>query len=459
MKIASSSSPVISQYIADQSIFPSVEQSSGGVHDFSQARINPAIGHDDTGSCPAKYVTIPASNIGACVDFRLKNPGADIQLAVVEVIMGNIFALTGLSAPGMHLVNNCADLMATGSIPTDDKNKVYIASEYQASYQDLGKFLLSKKAETIIDETDLPVLRKYVEEVKEINSQLNDIRARHGDWWKTDDPAIVASYQSADQRRFELLEALNHLLPEKLRQEQEKHYLASVFIDNWDHLNFGMDNFGYCELNGQLCGMTVDFGSSGPLAFQGEAKRVGYKTAVGQRPPIFFKLPSVFMEADAEFAGRLSPSLTGIASLPYGHQSESSVEHLVRIETDRADSGLRGAESMLSTALEVAYRIKMIPDSAIEQVVEQNWIEPDDTSWSQKDGGLLTTKEEMITIMKSRKKDFVEHYGIEALERWEEKPDNKIIAAQARMEVSMALKAQSIPSDNVFPLQARSGSL
>jgi len=420
------------------------------VLDFSAAREDLHITGKASGSRPAKYVYLPAqaSNSGDGTDaiYRLKNAGYSNFHAAMEVTMAKLFKLTGLACPSMHLVKGCDALM--GDCPSEDP-RWYVAARFDRDFIDLGPFLLSQSAEHAIAQNDPKWKNNYEEQKRIYLSALaaqKNIEAQHGAWWQFTDRQVIACYRQADERRFSALEALNRMLPRHLQIAQEKHYLASLFIGNWDHLNCFMENFGYTagKNQGDRIGETVDFGSSGPLGFQGQAKHAGHRTAIAQRPEALFPLPPIFSEENRTFSafpGAMPPSLTGIAELPYGYQSRTTVQGLINAETDSWDAhSLRDERS--AAAREIAYRIHLIPDDVIASVIVSQWTDPPDD--------FSLTQRQMIDAILERKASIVEKFGQGRLSEWEAQCQAQ--AANARNEVSNALSELGFPAGTVTSL-------
>lgn len=416
------------------------------VRDFSQARENQHIKGIAAGSCPAKYVSLPAHGNNDDI-YRLKDVGHGNFHAVMEVLTAKIFRLTGLGCPVIELANGCNTLMRENAV--DDPKSLFVASRRDVSFVDLGVFLLSAGGEREIVGSRVDQKSNYALQKERHSAALSvqkNIEQQHGHWWALTDPGIVADYQAADTQRFSALEALNSMLPAPLLREQEKHYLASLFIGNWDHLNCFMENFGYAESNGGLVGKTVDFGASGPLGFQGKAKENSHQLAMMQRPAALFSAPEMFREEGRTFSlfGDAMPaSLTGIAELPYGYQSKTSVLELIKAETEGEGTLLETSTDVrLSTAIEMAYRIHLIPEDVIESIIASHWTEaPAD---------FAVTREQIADILKARKESIVSRIGQARLGKWEVQNQEK--AAHARSEIAEALGGLGFSERTINPL-------
>lgn len=292
---------------------------------------------------------------------------ADGASSAMEVAFGKLFQLTGLLAPDTELVGTVDGLQSAD---------LHVGSRYEPHFQDLGDFLLSDAAVNAVaadDPLSLPAyeaLRTRHANAVAANSAL---LGRAGvEWWALG-AADAAAHAANDQDRFNALDAMNRLLPGPLRSEQVRHFIAARWLDDWDHLNYRMENFGYTQRDGHWVGMSLDFGSCGPLGFRDPQtgamlpKRLSRQVAVAQRPPSLFPIPERFAANTAGFdAMQADPgALHDTTCWPYGFQSES-IAALFRPPA----AAHPGAADTLA---EMAYRLALLPPAAIEDVIARYW--------------------------------------------------------------------------------------
>lgn len=318
------------------------------------------------GSRPAALVSIEGA------DWRVKETG-DSGLSAMEASLSRVFQLTGLAAPDARVV------AADASLPGDSQR---FASRYEPSFKDLGSFLATPAAEALAAAGDEGARMRYAQLRSDHAAAVSACaavlqRAGVAHFWQVQDAGLQAEHAAADRQRFDALEAMNRLLPTAVRSDQLRHFIASRWLGNWDHLNFRMENFGYAERDGQPVPMTVDFGSCGPLGFATlDARRVMLpKQASGdiamlQRPASLFPIPDAFVENAAEFdamgadPGRLHDTL----GWPYGFQSESVAE-LMRAPAI-PDPAIADAMA------EMGYRLALVPAMTVHAVIGAGWQVP-----------------------------------------------------------------------------------
>ncbi|WP_157825210.1 MULTISPECIES: hypothetical protein [unclassified Stenotrophomonas] len=318
------------------------------------------------GSRPAALVCLDDA------DWRVKETG-DTGLSAMEASLSRVFQLTGLAAPDARV------MAADASLPGDSQR---FASRYEPSFKDLGSFLATPAAEALAAAGDEEARMRYAQLRSDHAAAVSTCdavlqRAGVAHFWQVQDAGLQAEHAAADRQRFDALEAMNRLLPTAVRSDQVRHFIASRWLGNWDHLNFRMENFGYAERDGQPVAMTVDFGSCGPLGFATlDARRVMLpKQASGdiamlQRPASLFPIPDAFVENAAEFdamgadPGRLHDTL----GWPYGFQSESVAE-LMRAPA-APDPAIADAMA------EMGYRLALVPAMTVHAVVGAGWQVP-----------------------------------------------------------------------------------
>jgi len=414
--------------------------------------------------------------------YRVKNPFYSNYVAAEEVIMGSLFRMMGLGAPAMLLCNGCEDFFSFGKKTRADFSEfsdvsgfACVASQLEPSYKDLGAFLLDTsvmerlivKAEThtssFVQEEKLQSYKKLVETHEAADSRLNDIYTKYPGNSHRNLPGVLAEVRKENRIKFDVLEALNKYLPTELVVEQQKHFFASRLINNWDFLNFSFCNFGYFLPEGneelQFKGMTVDFGGSGTLGFGGLSKNESFDRAIkGARPENPLESTSLFERSDSTFASELPRSLAGISTIPRSRPLLSTITDFVKQEAELYETkGLPLFEKSFSPALEVAYRLSVLPDEAVEKFLAEKWVMgAADFPYRDNDEKNNINSAKITAIMKGRKEAFVGYFGVEVIRRWEQQ--NILQAAQIRSEVETGLIGL-IEGYKIKPLSIQSQSI
>lgn len=390
--------------------------SEGPAREATQAGSNPAVRVDtDTGS------------------WRLKSPGSNATSAM-EVTMAKLFRLTGLAAPQMGLADE-----EIATLPPDSWQ---VASRYDDTFQDLGSFLVSDRAARLACGGDEAKRLAYAEQrdrhaaaVVACENVLRDAGVEH--FWQLGHPDLVKEHAAQDQRRFDALETMNRMQPTNLRCEQLRHYIASSWLDNWDQLNYRMENFGYAERNGQPVGMTVDFGSCGPLGFRNLVsgkmlpKSASRDIALLQRPPTLFPVPDKVCENAAGFdvmgagSSGLPGALQDTLRWPYGFQSETIAE-MIRPPV-APDPAIAYALS------EMGYRLRLLSAGAIGAVVRRYWQTPHNAP-----AGDWPSADALIDELRKRRDTMLQRFDDGQLAAWaRDHPDH---ALRVRQEMRAALQ-------------------
>lgn len=292
---------------------------------------------------------------------------ADGASSAMEVTLGKLFQLTGLLAPDTALVG------ALDGMPTSN---LHVGSRYEPQFQDLGDFLVSDAAAELVAADNASSRCAYdalrARHAAAVAASSALLRSAGVEWWALGE-ADASAHAAHDQARFDALDAMNRMLPQSLRCEQMRHFIAARWLDNWDHLNYRMENFGYTLRDGQRVGMSLDFGSCGPLGFRDPQtgvmlpKHLSREVAIRQRPASLFPLPEAFAANAAGFDAmhRDPGALHDTTGWPYGFQSES-IAALIRPPA--------AADPAIADVLaEMGYRLAVLPASAIAAVIEQHW--------------------------------------------------------------------------------------
>lgn len=409
--------------------------------------------------------------------YRVKNPYYTNYVAAEEVAMGNLFSMTGLGAPKMMLCNGCEgffDFNKTTrgdfSANADLSKFACVASKVEPSFKDLGTFLLDTSLmpelirgageKSLVSDSgikkNIDSYHALVQRYKQADSHLENIYQRFPDGEHRRTPGVLNEVKAQNLIKFSALEQLNDLLPSELKFDQQQHYFASRLINNWDYLNFSFCNFGYFQpdnAKGQYRGMTVDFGGSGTLGFGGLSKAESFERATqGARPENPLKSTSLFERKDSTFSSDFPPSLTGISTIPRSRPLLSTIKDLVKTENDVYEAkNVQTHEKALGPALEVAYRLSILPDQAIQQFFAENWVAgSQDFPYRDKSPEHNVSTQQITTIMVDRKNAFIDLFGQRNIQRWE--ANNSGSAAQARAQVERSVNSLIEGQHKIRPL-------
>ncbi|GAB3066719.1 hypothetical protein GCM10027214_37110 [Stenotrophomonas tumulicola] len=392
-------------------------------HDGEETRTGPARPWTGPGSLPAALVDIDGAT------WRMKNTG-DSGLSAMEASMSRLFQLTGLVAPDAQLMDACDVLPG---------NSQHFASRYEPTFMDLGDFLTTPRCEALAaggDETARAHYGQLRDDHAAAVSACDAVLRRAGveHFWQLQGKDLLAEHAQADKQRFEALEGMNRMLPTDMRCDQVRHFIASRWLDNWDQLNFRMENFGYVEREGKPIGMTVDFGSCGPLGFRNLVdgtmlpKQASADIAMLQRPPSLFPIPDAYSENAADFdamgtaPGRLHDTLRW----PYGFQSDS-VAAMLRPPAV--------AEPAVAEAMaEMGYRLALLPASAIEAVVAASWQVPANAP-----AGRWPDATQMVSTLIQRRDAMLQQYDAAQIAGWIRADPQR--AVRVRQQVADGMRA------------------
>lgn len=361
----------------------------------------------------------------------------------MEVTMAQVFKASGLDAPLIRLGSGC-DYILYPNATDGSAGDLYAMSRFDENYIDLGKFLTSVEGRNQI----LNQFPKNTEQYREAQRQYQKIVNKYysvcerqkrilagRQYYELDgrDSASINLYRKLDRERFHALEQLNQLLPDDLLLEQEQHYLMSRFIDNWDHLNFRMENFGFTNTPSGWRGETVDFDVTGPLGYMGVPKSMGHRIANLQRPPALFVL-KIRSEAYDDFSQNHSPSLIGLGEQPYGEQSATSIQR-VREGMDNAryyhDKRSRHfSDPRCRAALEFGYRLTKLTDDVIKSIVLHNW--------QAGPAEFDLNPDRLSDILMGRRDSMLDQIGLTWIEKWCDLNPERVGRVDAQVENAMS---------------------
>ncbi|MFK0377608.1 hypothetical protein [Pandoraea sp. NPDC090278] len=175
-------------------------------------------------------------------------------------------------------------------------------------------------------------------------------------------------YADALARRNAMRHQLCHALPDVYQCALERHYIAALWLGNWDLCNVFMENIGvWRDKNDLPYAMSLDFDACLHLGFQGLTKDKSYDAAVGQRNavPSLPALTSTFRRDAADFSAALAPnSLTDLSQFPYGDQYAPFVRRLKGLACEASNKTvqdeLKNPVGVRALAAEMAYRLGRI---------------------------------------------------------------------------------------------------
>jgi len=372
------------------------------------------------------------------VRWRVKNL-ASSALSHIEVAMSRMLQLTGLHAADTALVSNmrvdddAPVLVDAQGMPVAETQQAgatasppaQMGSRLDENFEDLGRYLLGPQAADAVDESAREAYLALQREHDALNRQtaalLEEENVTH--FWKLRDDQRITQHAGLHAQCFALLEQMNRMLPAPLRAEQLRHYIVARFLANWDQVNPMMDNFGFTQVDGATVGMTVDFGSCGPLGFRDrhgtlQPKQRSVDIAMGQRPA---SLAPMSWGDDPQF-----DTFTGQAGLlrdtsrwPYGAQSSSIAELL----EDPAMAGV---------VAEMGYRLQLMPMQAMEAMLQCYWQVPaDDQDWPD--------VASVLKLLEQRRNAMVTEIGVSAIAAWVQADPER--AQQVRHQIERGIVA------------------
>lgn len=218
------------------------------------------------GALPEKYDTT----------FRVKEIKYGNHNAMWEILSGQLYGLTGMTAPDTRfLVHDGYGLRPNGA------PKVFVASPTITGYIDLGDFLIDHSIQRFIKEEDFEFWQETKQKIEAINNLT-----------KVEGGKITAQDKL---ERLRLMEEIYKILPNYFHTEIEKAFAASKFIANWDFANFSLNNIG-CKFtldkDGNVVGFEsvfVDFGNSGANGFGGQYKELSLNRANSEAKSVTIK--------------------------------------------------------------------------------------------------------------------------------------------------------------------------
>ncbi|MGC7405945.1 hypothetical protein ACPWR0_18295 [Pandoraea pneumonica] len=347
-------------------------------HDGSVADL-PDIGPHDFSTAQRVHDTQPMGATGAVVRITL-TPDANATQYVVKRcpdpwhttqtwLTSRLFGALGLPTPTTFLVRGC-DEAFDGTLAC---GRVYLASAYLPTYEDIGLWLVGDEARRAIvgqsqDETRAKICDGAGVGARMSGKVLERLCKQAGVPFWALSPDLASLHADELKRRNDMLGLLCKMLPDVYQCELERHYIAALWLGNWDLCNVFMENVGVWRDKENLPRMmTVDFGACLDMGFQGTCKDTGYDVAVAQRAdlPALPPLTSTFRRDAACFAMELPPeALADLTQFPYGEQYAPFVRRLTDFRLDAPESvatdELKNPTNVRAVAAEMAYRLSRI---------------------------------------------------------------------------------------------------
>lgn len=390
--------------------------------------------------------------------FRVKNIRYGNSRAAEEVAMAKFYALTGLDCPnsavamhGDHLFEFNRDTRRDYPLHrTQPEHFALVASPLIPGFSDLGQCLLNR-------DVMLPVITQQwgaggaenyaaslTAHAKAVQWE-NDLNSRQSIDLDENHPITVLK-QKARGAQLDAMCSIYRQLPERLRNETMKAYCASRLIGNWDFVNYAWYNVGFHDLTKrpeEWRTATVDFGNSGTMGFGGLQKPESGRSANERARLTDPRKPCPIRVEDRQFNGAVGGSRTGIGSIPRSRPIVPLIRSLIEAETRIAACSGDASRipthevGAISAALEVAFRLTLIPDAAFHVVAARNW--PDGSMpFPRGDADSLhLSAHDLAVIMIQRRNALVKQFAPREIAEWQRR--NTVKSIEALEEVSVAV--------------------
>lgn len=351
-------------------------------HDGSGASL-PDIGPYDFSDATRVTDAMPMGSTGAAIRMSL-TPHADMLQYVVKAcpsaghaaqawLASRLFGAVGLATPTAVLVRGCSRAF-DGTL---DPTRVYLATTFLSRYQDLGDWLESDDAWRVLegatgahgpDGGDVSRLQRARDEATAAGRQMAGLVASNGVPFHALSGEAAKGYADALARRNVMRHRLCHALPDVYQCALERHYIAALWLGNWDLCNVFMENIGvWRDKNDLPYAMSLDFDACLHLGFQGETKDKSYDLALSQRNavPSLPALTSTFRRDAADFDATLATNaLADLSQFPYGDHYAPFVRRLAGLTREtsnkRVHDELKNPVGVRALAAEMAYRLGRI---------------------------------------------------------------------------------------------------
>ncbi|VVE01384.1 hypothetical protein PCA20602_02153 [Pandoraea capi] len=286
-------------------------------------------------------------------------------------LASRLFGALGLATPTAILVRGCSQAFDGTQAP----ERLYLATTFLETYRNLGDWLESDDAWRVIGGAHPP----DVETLQHARGQARAAGQRMAQAVETAgglpfyhlDGEMAQVHAEALGHRIAMRRLLCHALPDVYQCALERHYIAALWLGNWDLCNVFMENIGvWRDKNDLPYVMSLDFDACLDLAFQHTRKVDGYDVALNQRKTLTSLPPltSTFRREAASFAATLpDDALADLTQFPYGEHYAPFVRRLSGLSGAACDvtgkamsEALRNPNGVRALAAEMAYRLGRI---------------------------------------------------------------------------------------------------
>ncbi|VVE72849.1 hypothetical protein PCA31118_04321 [Pandoraea captiosa] len=293
-------------------------------------------------------------------------------------LASRLFGALGLATPTAMLVKGCSQAFDSTLAP----DRVYFATTFLSGYRDLGEWIESDDAWRVFDGAGQPApqwLRHVRDEAIDARARMAQVLADAGGLpFHALRDASARAYADALAHRNAMRLRLCQALPDVYQSALERHYIAGLWLGNWDMCNVFMENIGvWRDVNDLPCAMSLDFDACLHLGFQGRLKAQAYDLALGQREavPSLPASTSTFRRDAAAFDPTLPDgALTDLSQFPYGENYAPFVRRLAGFARDAstktAGDELRDPTSVRAVAAEMAYRLGRLSAREVRPWIE-----------------------------------------------------------------------------------------
>ncbi|VVD85014.1 hypothetical protein [Pandoraea anhela] len=298
-------------------------------------------------------------------------------------LASRLFGAVGLATPTAILVRGCSQIFDGTHAP----ERLYLATTFLEAYRNLGEWLESDDAWRVIGgvhHPDVEALQRARGQAHAAGQRMAQAIAMSGGlpFYRLGGE-MAQMHAEALGHRNAMRHRLCHALPEVYQCALERHYIAALWLGNWDLCNVFMENIGvWRDKNDLPYVMSLDFDACLDLAFQQTRKVDGYDMAVNQRKAVTSLPPltSTFRREAASFEATLpDDALADLTQFPYGEHYAPFVRRLAGLEggtgiqRDAAgkamSEALKNPNGVRALAAEMAYRLGRISSHDIRRWV------------------------------------------------------------------------------------------
>ena len=446
---------------------------SGQIIDLGNVADCTRIGATQSQTRMAVIVTIDG------VRFRVKDIKYGNERAAQEVMAGAVMALTGLDAPTARLAANGQHLFHPSAQSREDHSDhmnrperfVYIASPLIPGYKDLGELVNTPelvrpeierfggaraaarydaaRARYQAAERREAVISAHVGERDEVQRMIgkarqmprsaadqSELQRLESDLWK--------KWRQVRREKYDSSLAMFDELPEHLRYQVHMAHTAALLTHNWDEYNWGLANTGFAAVgpdsrNWRVA--TVDHGNSLLAGFGGRQKMNSLLRANTLARLDDPRPPNETRPEDLR-PREVGRSATAIGSVPRSAPIAPLLRSMIRAESRIAESvpidrRMMKYERELEPAIEMAYRVSMIPDEAFHSLARSAW--PDDAEqFPARPYDHRHSAHDVALNLIARRNAIIETFPQEAIGHWKEKHRGRAEAAYQQVSAGVA---------------------